>query len=128
LFVYEISGLCWTSLGVFKRCHFALVTEEAAQEGIRLRIEAALKQQREREMHIEEEEMKERTEGMEVITADSSIDGIAGQGDRRMSKARIEQMKEDEKDVEELGNEIEEVGTRAIRLTSFGPCFHVGGE
>jgi hypothetical protein len=128
LFVYEISGLCWTSLGVFKRCHFALVTEEAAQEGIRLRIEAALKQQREREMRIEEEEMKERTEGMDVITADSSTDGIAGQGDRRMSKARIEQMKEDEKDVEELENEIEEVGTRANRLTSFGPCFHVGGE
>lgn len=121
LFSYEISGLFWTSLGVYKRCHYAVLTEEATQEAMRMRVEAALKLEREHDKRLVRES-REKSVRQDEIGEPSRTDILAE--DREGEEEDREQA---ERDLEELGSEIERMETRASRMANFGPSFHLVG-
>ena len=123
LFAYELSGLLWTSLGVYRRSHFAVIAEEAGQEAMRLRVETALKLERERDKRLAQEN-RGKGSGTDGIMEDSSnekVMSISQESPEDIEKDR----KEAEKEIEGLGSEIERMETRATLMANFGPSFHV---
>ncbi|OBT68616.1 hypothetical protein VE03_01806 [Pseudogymnoascus sp. 23342-1-I1] len=117
LFAYEMIGLAATAVGVYKRCHFAIVTEEAAQEAMRLRMEVALKHEHARSGHL-------------VLSNDgSNTNGLQQDASDNPSISKIRTLAEDknksdmETEIEELGNEIARMETRATQGGNLGPSF-----
>ncbi|KND92433.1 Nitrosoguanidine resistance protein SNG1 [Tolypocladium ophioglossoides CBS 100239] len=130
LFAYELSGLFWTSLGVYKRCHYAVITEETTQEAMRLRVEATLKLEREHDRRLGQEHIEESVredENGESSRADKNAADFI-QKARKDKEGEEADRLQAEKDIEELGDEIERMETRATRMANFGPSFHLVGE
>ncbi|POR34545.1 Nitrosoguanidine resistance protein SNG1 [Tolypocladium paradoxum] len=130
LFAYELSGLFWTSLGVYRRCHYTVVTEETAQEAMRMRVEAALKLEREHDRRLGQEDT-EKTVRKAENGESSRIEETAGDVDQEIPGDR-EVQEEDreraERELEEVDGEIERMETRATRMSNFGPTFHLVGS
>ncbi|KAK5995101.1 hypothetical protein PT974_03495 [Cladobotryum mycophilum] len=128
LFAYELSGLFWTALGVYKRCHYAVITEETAQEAMRMRVEAALKLEREHDRRFEQghgEKSGRRDENGESSGTGKDAGGLDKETPTK--KEEEEDRREAERDFEELGREIERMETRATQMANFGPSFHLVG-
>ena len=122
LFAYEVLGLFLTALGVFKRCHYAVLTEEATQEAMRMRVDAALKLEHDHGRHLERgDEKKSEREGEpgEPSRADRAAESREEeQEDREQAQSRIES----------VGSEISRMETRASRMGNMGPSFHLVGS
>ncbi|UNI24572.1 hypothetical protein JDV02_010306 [Purpureocillium takamizusanense] len=136
LFAYEVSGLFWTALGVFRRCHYAALTEESAQEAMRLRVEAALALEREHDRRRRVDGEKKalpllRKEGGDEDGDEDNDDeaGESSQAGRIVGKATTDDADraEAEHEIEEIGEEIERMETRATRMANFGPTFRLVG-
>ncbi|PNY29191.1 Nitrosoguanidine resistance protein SNG1 [Tolypocladium capitatum] len=129
LFAYELSGILWTGLGVYRRCHYAVITEEAAQEAVRMRVEAALKLEREHDRRLGRENIDESVREDENGES-SRADENAGDFNRRTQRdkeAEEADRQQAERELEELGGEIERMETRATRMANFGPSFYLVG-
>ncbi|GJN73912.1 nitrosoguanidine resistance protein SNG1 [Purpureocillium lilacinum] len=128
LFAYEVSGLFWTTLGVFRRCHYAALTEESAQEAMRLRVEAALALEREHDRRVACEKPL-HGEGAEAGEPSEAGHGAAGGDVGKVGTRETDEADraEAEHEMEELGEEIERMETRATRLANFGPRFRLVG-
>ena len=128
LFAYEVSGLFWTTLGVFRRCHYAALTEESAQEAMRLRVEAALALEREHDRRVACEKPL-HGEGAEAGEPSEAGHGAAGGDVGKVATRETDEADraEAEHEMEELGEEIERMETRATRLANFGPRFRLVG-
>ncbi|KFY37741.1 hypothetical protein V495_07000 [Pseudogymnoascus sp. VKM F-4514 (FW-929)] len=135
LFAYEIIGLAATAVGVYRRCHFAVVAEEAGEEAIRLRLEVALKVERERSGTLKPSYDENNTNDLPQDTNDGAS----------VSKARLTSLHTDvpketrtmaevknradmEADIEGLGKEIVRIETRASRGGNLGPSFRLVGS
>ncbi|KAJ2975896.1 hypothetical protein NQ176_g5256 [Zarea fungicola] len=122
LFAYEMTGLFWTSLGIYKRCHFAVLTEETSKEAMRMRVEMALKLEREHDASL-------GRKGKSTTRKDSSGRDL----EPEMAVQNVEQVQSAqeqeliEREIEHLGDEIERLQTRASRMTDFGPSFPLVG-
>ena len=55
LFVLELSSLCWSSLGVYRRCHYAVIAQEIKEKEFQDRLDTAMELQR-KHKHKKEEE------------------------------------------------------------------------
>ena len=127
LFAYELSGLFWTILGVFKRAHLGVLTEEATQAAMQMRIEAAVKLLRERD-RLQGQENRKKTEGINGGGEYSQNTAIANNLDQGALEEGPEDKEKEQRALEETENEIERMETRARRIVSLGPCFHLGGD
>ncbi|KAJ6439331.1 nitrosoguanidine resistance protein SNG1 [Purpureocillium lavendulum] len=130
LFAYEVSGLVWTTLGVFRRCHCAALTEESAQEAMRLRVEAALVLEREHDRRLSvASRRRSRKEGDDEKGEPSMPTPAAGHLDDQETTNDTDEAdrREAEHEMEELGEEINRMETRASKLANFGPSFQLVG-
>lgn len=107
LFSLELTGLTLSGLGVFRRCHYAVIAEEAQKAAFQERLDAAMEFERKRDEE-REEERRERPEA--EITAED-----------------VEQAETEER--KELGEVIRREDTKierekkANKICSFGPSF-----
>ncbi|KAL6863579.1 hypothetical protein J3F83DRAFT_744883, partial [Trichoderma novae-zelandiae] len=124
LFAYEVLGLVLTGIGVYRRCHYAVILEETTKEAMRLRVEAVLKLEREHDILAQREKSDNSSprgstgEPSRTTTAD-----VFGQ----LDPATREQRRHVESDLQQLDTEIERLGTRASRLSNIGPAFRLIG-
>ncbi|KFY03852.1 hypothetical protein O988_01161 [Pseudogymnoascus sp. VKM F-3808] len=135
LFAYEVIGIVATAVGVYKRCHFAVVAEEAAQEAIRLRLEVALKIERERSGNVIPSYGENNANGLQQDTNDgasiSKARSTSLQTDVPKETRTMEEVKnrtDMETDIEELGNKIASIETRASQGGNLGPSFRLVGS
>jgi hypothetical protein len=110
LFSLEIAGLILSSLGVYRRCHYAVLAEEGEEKAFRARHDALLKLEREKQ-----QETNETTEGLG--TDDSSPAAVAIQ--RNGSRQQEELAEEIERQATIADDERDELG----KICSFGPSF-----
>ncbi|KAL6907195.1 hypothetical protein GGI43DRAFT_396830 [Trichoderma evansii] len=124
LFAYEVVGLILTSIGVYKRCHNAVIVEETTKEAMQLRIQAALKAER-RNSRLPGQESREKP--VRRRNTGESSNAVAETGTLDQSNDATE----DEEEVEELEDvdtRIERMRSRASTLSNIGPAFRLIGS
>lgn len=126
LFAYEVVGFFLTGIGVYKRCHYAVITDETTKEAMRLRVEAALKLEREHNS-LEEQESSEK-DVQQADIGESSLKATNTGTLRRDSEADIEHRRHIERGLEELDSQIERMETRASLMSDIGPAFRLIGS
>lgn len=108
LFALELSGLFFSALGVYRRCHFAVIAQEAEEKAFRAHVDTALafeeKRDKEREQARKEGNGGEMN-GNAVLTAESD--------DRN----------EMEKTIRGENQEVRRGLTRSGTSCNFGPSF-----
>jgi len=128
LFAYEVSGLIWTGLGVYRRCHYAVIADEAAEEALRMRVDMALQLEHKHDRRLQRQEtekggavQKDAAEGYtgtEEIMKETEPESPADEeADRRQAEEAIEK----------INSQIEKVETKASRTAQFGPSFRLVG-
>jgi hypothetical protein len=133
LFAYELSGALWTSLGVYKRCHAAVVAEEIAEEAIKVRVDAALKVLREGRAGQQLEQVPSKQPGAQqndngltdpIRTAEKRVaeDQPAPVG-LDILKGADEEEVEAESEIAQVDAQLARLNTRVSRLPTFGPSF-----
>lgn len=120
LFVYEISGIFWSGLGVYRRCHQAVIAEQAGKEAMRARIEAALQAERQAERR------RSLATGEDAVASkdDSGAVTVAGNGNEDVN---IEEAEKEERE-DEIELDLQRLETRLSRATNFGPSFQIFGS
>lgn len=114
LFAYEVLGILGTSLGVYKRCHLAVVAEEATKQASML-----LEQTRERR--------QSRANGEALIAGGSGR--VAGTRAEDAEEEEREQREELDEEDEQAVGDIQRLETQATRIYSnLGPSFQLVGS
>lgn len=113
LFSLEVVSLTLSCLGVYRRCHLALVAEEAQQKAFRDRVDAALsfEREREKETHVENPAAEEL---LHTGTEQTSVQEADERGESRL----VEVMRRED---ERLRREQ----TRTNQGAQYGPCFDI---
>lgn len=103
LFALELSGLLLSGLGVYRRCHYAMIAEETQEKAFRERLDAAMAFERKRD-----EEKKETPEN---------------QGSETGQRAETVEKEELAEVIRNEDREIQIEETSANRGCNFGPSF-----
>ncbi|KAH6609790.1 nitrosoguanidine resistance sng1 [Trichoderma cornu-damae] len=126
LFAYEVSGLVLTGIGVYKRCHYAVIMDETTKEAMRLRVEAALKLEREGDGLVGQEsgekDLQKPDTGEPSRAATDVVTPNHGNDTDGQHRRHVE------REFEELDSEIDRMETRASRLSNIGPAFRLIGS
>lgn len=124
LFAYEVIGLILTGIGVYKRCHNAVIVEETTIETMRLRIEAALKAERRRSSLAGQESREKRARRTHTGESSHTVED-AGALDHSNDATEDE---EDLEELEDVDTQIERMRSRASALSNVGPAFRLIGS
>jgi hypothetical protein len=101
LFALELIGLVLSGLGVYRRCHYAIIAEEAQEQAFRERLDAAIAFERKRDKErMGIPETPEATERAETTEREELAEVIRDEDDQ-----------------------IARENTRASRICNFGPSF-----
>jgi hypothetical protein len=119
LFAYEMMGFILTSMGVYKRCHFAVVAEEAAQEVMQLRVKVAMK--------LEREQNKLLVSGGDGNGESSDLQMEGNNNQHVMQHTEKENRQGLVRDISELDDEIVKMDTWASKTENLGPSFRLLG-
>ncbi|UKZ74565.1 hypothetical protein TrVFT333_002235 [Trichoderma virens FT-333] len=119
LFAYEIIGILFTSVGVYKRCHFAVVAEEVTQEVMRLRVEAAMKLEREQNEPV----VSSKDDNGESSSLKMGTTNFQNGMQRDTERKKRQDL---EKEIRELGDGIVRMNTWESMTESLGPNFRLG--
>jgi phosphoribosylformylglycinamidine (FGAM) synthase-like enzyme len=105
LFVLEIIGLVLGAVGVYRRCHYAVIAEEAADAAFRDRVGVAIALER---RMIEERRQNATEESDEIVVQEkkeeAEIDSAIRTEDRKLQRQH----------------------TKAAQDCNFGPTFPIG--
>jgi len=104
LFSLEITGLLLGALGVFRRCHYAIIAEEAQQASFQERLDAAMEFERKRD--------QERKELREAENTPEDVE-----------RADAEEMKELGEVIRREDTRVEKEKSSTKNICSFGPSF-----
>jgi flagellar biosynthesis GTPase FlhF len=123
LFSWEVIGLAFSTLGVYRRCHYAVIAEEAQENAFNERLNTAMAFEKKRDEERKKElmvEMKEKR-GSESPTFESQ--------EERDDRIQVEE-KEQEDVREELtsvirneNEQLQRERTRKASRVDFGPSF-----
>jgi Protein of unknown function (DUF3533) len=102
LFVLELVGLFLCAVGVYRRCHYAVVVEEAAEAAFRDRVSVAMAA----EKKLAEERKQHAAEGSDDIAAE----------DKREANELEDVIREEDK-------ELQRRHTKATKDCHYGPSF-----
>lgn len=130
LFSYEVVGTIFTSLGVYRRCHMAVIAEEAAIAAASLRRRASLKAAPDQEMRfVPERRDSERPHTAESIESRISEEDNGQPADSTAtdSEALERERTRREEEAEQSALEIQRLETRASRASNF-PAFRLLGS
>lgn len=122
LFAYEVFGLISTSIGVYKRCHNAVIVEETTKEAMRLRVEAALKAERRHSSLARQESREKRARRTPTGESSHATDDAGTLEDQSNDTT------EEEEDLEAVDTQIERMRSRASALSNIGPAFRLIGS
>ncbi|KFY10707.1 hypothetical protein V491_07514 [Pseudogymnoascus sp. VKM F-3775] len=135
LFAYEIIGLAATSVGVYRRCHFAVIAEEAAQDAMRLRIEVALRLDCGRGEHLGLSDDESNANGLQsdANSEPSIMETMVTNLRKNVTKrTRISAQETNEAvvetEIEDIENEIMRMETQASQGGNLGPSFKLVGS
>ncbi|OCL12638.1 putative Nitrosoguanidine resistance protein SNG1 [Glonium stellatum] len=110
LFALELSGLFLSGLGVYRRCHYAVIREEAEKEAFQMRLDTALAF-----------EQRKRAEDKQKIGRTSSE---IKEADEPQEEAELEKDREELASAIELDNtKLQRERTKASTSMGFGPAF-----
>jgi hypothetical protein len=123
LFVWEVIGFAFSSLGVYRRCHYAVIAEEAQENAFNERLKTALAFEKKRDEERRKElgiEMKEKR-GSESPASEP-------QQDRYEDIQREEEEQEDLREelasvIRNENQQLEREMTRRQSRVDFGPSF-----
>jgi hypothetical protein len=123
LFSWEVIGLAFSTLGVYRRCHYAVIAEEAQENAFNERLNTAMAFEKKRDEERKKELMVEMEEkrGSESPTFESQ--------EERDDRIQVEE-KEQEDVREELtsvirneNEQLQRERTRKASRVDFGPSF-----
>jgi hypothetical protein len=122
LFTWEVIGLFFSTLGVYRRCHYAVIAEEAQEHAFNERLKTA--------MAFEKKRDEERRKEMEIEMKEKGGSESPTSEPQRDRDDRIQREEEEQEDVREelssvIRNENEQLQrerTKASRV-DFGPRF-----
>jgi hypothetical protein len=104
LFSLEVTGLVLSGLGIYRRCHYAILAEEAQEAAFRDRLNAAMafekKRDAERKQMLETENTPEELERAETVDR-NELAGV----------------------IREEDDELEREKTKANKTCNFGPSW-----
>ncbi len=110
MFSLEVVGWGLSALGVYRRCHYAVIAEEMAQQAFQERLDEAMAFERKHDQEAREAFKREEMEGSQDVISEA-------------------------KEREELGEEMAKVDTlaraanrRASQACNFGPSFDLVGS
>jgi len=111
MFALELSGLVLSALGVYRRCHYAMIAEEAQDQAFRDHVDVALAFERKRD---QEREQEKREEAQEAAQPDPDAEIRSEANDR----VEIEEV------IRRVNTEAERRKTRERKQDcNFGPSF-----
>lgn len=116
LFSLEVSGLILSGLGVYRRCHYAVLAEVAQEASFQERLEAAMAFQQKRDDEREAEREAER-DGQRAEKPEN--ENVAEDLERAQTVDRNELAEVIRKEEEDLRKEKTKKGTAC----NFGPSF-----
>lgn len=125
LFVLEISGLVLSALGVYRRCHYAVIAEQTQDQALQERVDAAMafERKRKRKRNQERAEAKEEKRTSEVdANRDVEADAVALQ---RIETAEREELADV---IRKEDSQLRRERTRAAKGCGFGPSFDIAFE
>jgi hypothetical protein len=122
LFAYEVVGLILTSIGVYKRCHNAVIVEETTKEAMRLRVEAAVKAERRLSSAAGHESREKRARRTRTGESSQTADDAGTLEDQSTDST------EEEEGLEDVDTQIERMRSRASALSNIGPAFRLIGS
>lgn len=114
LFSLEVVSLILSSLGVYRRCHNAVLAGEAQQIAFRERLDAALRLEK---MRAQETQNETSTAGADALGTGGELASSKITSEREKRKLSSAMQQEDEKLLREM--------TRSAQHTQLGPCFNV---
>jgi hypothetical protein len=109
LFSLEVTGLFLSGVGIYRRCHYAILAEEAQEASFKERLNAALAFERKRDA--------EKKEATEIENTPEELEGL--ETVERNELAEVIQ-KEDE--------ELEREKSKANKTCHFGPSWDLAFE
>ncbi|CZT47593.1 uncharacterized protein RSE6_08174 [Rhynchosporium secalis] len=116
LFVWELIGLVFSALGIYKRCHYARVAEEAQEAILQQKADAALafekKHDQERDDVMEARQSRGAEEEHDKVGEVPSLDRL-----QTVEREKIEEAIRDEDNI------LRKEQTRASKTCNFGPSF-----
>ncbi|KAI9046688.1 hypothetical protein LZ554_009427 [Drepanopeziza brunnea f. sp. 'monogermtubi'] len=117
LILWEIIGLCGSALGVYRRCHYAVIAEEAAEKAFRDRVDAAIA--------FEKKHDQERDEAMEIRRTMGILKEESGEKSRDAEIVGEEEAEREaiEENIRNEDNILKREQTSASRTCNFGPSF-----
>jgi Protein of unknown function (DUF3533) len=111
LFVIELSSLVLSALGVYRRCHYAVIKQEIEQKALQSRVDKAIALEQERDERMRKEA------SVASVTPESDIHAAD------LEKEREEDRKEAETVISKEDAELQKIQTRVGRDMQFGPSF-----
>ncbi|KAH6711167.1 hypothetical protein BKA61DRAFT_613190 [Leptodontidium sp. MPI-SDFR-AT-0119] len=116
LFAWEILGLVFSAMGVYRRCHYAMVAEDAQAAALREKADAALAYEKKHDQ--ERDEALETRRSLEAVQEEDSVEEVARA--ERMQTSEREKLEEAIRDEED---NLRREQTRASKTCNFGPSF-----
>lgn len=114
LFSLEVVSFLLSSLGVYRRCHNAVVADEVQQKAFREKLDAALSLEREQDKEAQTEPL---------IAAEDTLDTNLDQASTQVAEERRERKLSSALRREDTN--FRQIQTRTNQSIQFGPCFGV---
>jgi hypothetical protein len=113
LFSLEVVSLLFSSLGVYRRCHYAVIADEVQQKAFREKLDTALSLERERDKETRTESPTPAAEALGTNVELANTQTAYERRGRKLSEALLR---------EESNLQVQ---TRTDQSIQFGPCFSV---
>lgn len=131
LFIYEVIGTIGTALGVYKRCHLAVLAEQASQAAMALRTQASGKFGSQQDIRL----ARARRDSLRAQSATNGQGTPAAVDDgpetdsiiREEDELELEQTRQSEEETEQAERELQRLETQASRMSNF-PAFRLLGS
>ncbi|KAK0110544.1 hypothetical protein ONS96_002150 [Cadophora gregata f. sp. sojae] len=116
LFAWEVLGLIFSAMGVYRRCHYAMVAEDAQAAALREKADAALAYEKKHDQERDDTLEARRTLG--TVQEGNSVEEVANM--QRMETAEREKL---EGAIRDEDDNLRKEQTRASKVCNFGPSF-----
>ncbi|KAL2068939.1 hypothetical protein VTL71DRAFT_15277 [Oculimacula yallundae] len=118
LFAWEILGLVFSALGIYKRCHYARVAEEAQEAALQQKADAALAYEKKHDQERDENMETRRSIGAVQESGQDKVEEVPSLD--RLQTVEREKIEEAIRDEDEV---LRREQTRVNKTCNFGPSF-----
>jgi len=116
LFTWEVLGLFFCTMGVYRRCHYAMVAEDAQEAALREKTDAAMAYEKKHDQ--ERDETLEARRSLGAVQEEDSVEEVA-----RMERMQTAEREKLEVAIRDEDENLRREQTRASKTCNFGPSF-----